>query len=130
MEIENPEKKSVKEKPRIPFSKIFGYGARAATGPDNPKETSPYTPFPNPFNETASSAWPNTQAHASKCSFSLRFRLVPNPNNPPVTGLERRTIGKRTPGIGIPQSAPPRPPGGTCVQSPRRLPLWSEPARA
>src|SRR5436309_13240407 len=45
------EKKSAKEKPRILFSKIFDCGARAATGPDNPKDTGPYTPFPNPFNE-------------------------------------------------------------------------------
>jgi len=90
------EKKSVKEKPRILFSKIIDCSARAATGPDNPKETAPYTPFPNPFNETASSTWPKTQAHASKCSFSLRFQLVSSPVNSPVSGLEHLTIGKRT----------------------------------
>src|SRR5438093_3990626 len=60
------EKKSVKEKPRIPFSKIFNCGARAATGPDNPKETGSYTHLLNPFNETATNPSPNTRTHAGK----------------------------------------------------------------
>ena len=105
------EKKSVKEKPRILFSKIFDCGARGHGTRDNPKKTGSYTHFLNSFNVTASNAWPNTQAHAGRCSFSLRFRLVSNPNNPPVTGLEHRTIGKRTPEWGYRCRHPP-PRGG------------------
>ncbi len=109
---QEPEKKSMKEKPRILFSKIFNSGARAATGPDNPKETGSYTHLLNPFNETATHPSPNTRTRAGKCSFSLRFRLVPNPNNPLVSSLGHRTIGKRTPKSGY-RRRHPSPGGGT-----------------
>ena len=105
------EKKSVKEKPRILFFKNLEQRCTRPRDPRQSKRDGFLQHFLNPFNETASNAWPNIQAHASECSFSSRFRLVPNPNNPPVTGLEHRTIGKRTPKSGYRRRHPS--PGGT-----------------
>ncbi len=55
------EKKSVKEKPRILFSKTLNSDARGHGTQDNPEKTGSYTYFLNPFNETTSNAWRNTQ---------------------------------------------------------------------
>src|SRR6266516_2622348 len=79
------EKKSVKKNQEFFFQK-FSTAVRARPrDQDNPKKMGSYTHFLNPFSEPATNPLPNTRTHASKCSFSLRFRLVPNPNNLPVT---------------------------------------------
>jgi len=58
------EKKSVKENQEFFFQKSSTAVSARPRDQDNPKETDSYTHFLNPFNETASNPWPNTQAHA------------------------------------------------------------------
>ena len=102
------EKKSVKEKPRILFSKTFDCRARAPRDPRQSRDGFLHT-LPQPVQRNRNKPIAEYQAHASKCSFSLRFRLVPNPNNPLVSSLEHRTIGKRTPECGYRRRHPPSP---------------------
>ena len=105
------EKKSGKEKPRILFSKIFDCGARAATGPETIQRRVPTHTSSTRSTKPHLAHGRRPEAHASECSFSLRFQLVPNPNNPLVSSLEHRTIGKRTPEWGYRCRHPPPPPG-------------------